>query len=344
MRTLSLSEVDGAEWNLFVERAQDSHYLQSYEAALVEESSERRFLISDDVRGQLLIHRFGPLAIGEMKAGPVWRPGAVSALDEFAVDLLNTCRDEGLAFCRVGPFDPSGQMSAGSLARELKWVWSYWNPPRVVMTVQLNGNKSQTSSSFRMKSRRAKSRGVIVEESGKNGIEDLARLMDHMSERKAVASRGGEHYRRLKMAFGDRAHIFCAKHDGATIAAALVITFGDASHFVYGAFDYGSRQLYPNELMHSEIMEWSRSRGLARYELGGSCTSWPPSESEPGYGVYRFKRGLGAELRLRGAYLDVFPRPATYHAYTIAESIGLPLVAERWSDKMRVSIDRLRNR
>lgn len=344
MRLLRLSEVDHEEWNLFVERSPDSHYLQSFEAAQLNESSQLRFLISENARGHLLIHRFGPLAFGEMKAGPVWAPGAARDLEAFAPALLSACRDEGLAFCRVGPLESSYEFRARPSVRQLKWLWSYWNPPRVVMTLPLDGNGSRADSDFRMKSRRAKRQGVVVEAAGEDGIGDLARLMVQMSARKGVAARNAEYYSRLKRTFGERAHIFRAQHDGLTIAAALVVTFGDAAHFLYGAFDYGRRKLYPNELMHSEIVEWSRGLGLARYELGGSCTSWPPREEDPGYGVYQFKRRLGAELRLRGPYLDLFPQPAVYHACAIAESVGMPLVAERFNDKLRVSLERLRNR
>ena len=183
-----------------------------------------------------------------------------------------------------------------------------------------------------------------MESSSEDASIQLARLMSLLSGRKPVSTRGPRYYDHVREVFGERAQIFSAKHDGVTIAAALVVVFGQAVHFVHGAFDYEYRALYPNELLHGAIVEWSRAQGLARYELGGACTSWPPDEADPGYGVYRFKKRMGASTSLRGPYLDLFPSRTVYAASAIAESVGLPLVAERGTYKVRIAWDRLRNR
>jgi lipid II:glycine glycyltransferase (peptidoglycan interpeptide bridge formation enzyme) len=80
----------------------------------------------------------------------------------------------------------------------------------------------------------------------------------------------------------------------------------------------------PNYLLQWEAMRWARSRGCEEYDLWGV-----PDEDEPTleagfagrddglWGVYRFKRGFGGQLRRAAQSMDRVYNPLLYRAYLL---------------------------
>jgi hypothetical protein len=59
-----------------------------------------------------------------------------------------------------------------------------------------------------------------------------------------------------------------------------------------------------------------------------------PRESDPGYGVYRFKQGFGCETVTFAPFHDLVFRPTLYRLFRLGERGALPLL---W--RMRVTGD-----
>ena len=67
----------------------------------------------------------------------------------------------------------------------------------------------------------------------------------------------------------------------------------------------------PNYLLQWHAIQWLVARGYRRYDLWGAPTVM--DESDPLWGVYRFKSGFGARyVRRLGAYDHVLNRPGYY--------------------------------
>jgi lipid II:glycine glycyltransferase (peptidoglycan interpeptide bridge formation enzyme) len=125
---------------------------------------------------------------------------------------------------------------------------------------------------------------------------------------------------------GDGALVL-AEHEGALIAGLLAIATGPRAWLLYTGLVDGGRALHPNEAVWWEALCWARKQGAAVFDLGGSGTDWPPVESSPGWSVYWFKRGFGAEAVLLTGYYDLPFKPALYRGFRLLEEQVLPRVA-----------------
>jgi lipid II:glycine glycyltransferase (peptidoglycan interpeptide bridge formation enzyme) len=82
---------------------------------------------------------------------------------------------------------------------------------------------------------------------------------------------------------------------------------------MYGASSDQDRQLMPNHLLQWAAIKTARAAGCTRYDMWGAPDQF--DESDPMWGVYRFKLGFGSSTRQGlGAY-DFPVRPRLYQLY-----------------------------
>lgn len=114
-----------------------------------------------------------------------------------------------------------------------------------------------------------------------------------------------------------------ADFEGRPLASLMVFRHGKRAWYVYGASTDEERSRMPAYLLQWEAVRWARSHGCEEYDLWGV-----PDEEEAAleagfesrhdglWGVYRFKRGFGGELRRSAQALDRVYNPALYRLYT----------------------------
>jgi lipid II:glycine glycyltransferase (peptidoglycan interpeptide bridge formation enzyme) len=102
----------------------------------------------------------------------------------------------------------------------------------------------------------------------------------------------------------------------------MVFVVGYRSWYVYGASNDRERNLMPTYLLQWEAIRWARARGCEVYDMWGV-----PDEDEPVleagfetrsdglWGVYRFKRGFGGELKRAAQAMDRVYNPWLYQLY-----------------------------
>ena len=116
--------------------------------------------------------------------------------------------------------------------------------------------------------------------------------------------------------------ILVAEHDGKPLAALFVARNGKRAYYLYGASTDEERNRMPAYLLQWEAMKWARARGCEEYDLWGV-----PDEDEATleasfetrhdglWGVYRFKRGFGGEIKRAVQAMDRVYNPLLYWAY-----------------------------
>jgi hypothetical protein len=72
------------------------------------------------------------------------------------------------------------------------------------------------------------------------------------------------------------------------------------------------------------MLRWAMAQGCTTYDFGGTGTSYPPQETDKGYGVYQFKQSFGAQIVRWYGYADCVFAPARYTAFRLLER-NLPL-------------------
>jgi lipid II:glycine glycyltransferase (peptidoglycan interpeptide bridge formation enzyme) len=185
--------------------------------------------------------------------------------------------------------------------------------PRATFVVDLTTGDDQIMARFdgqvRYNARLAERKDVVIADGGVECIEEFWRLLTATAERKHFIERPLLYYRTLMERFGEDARVLLARHQGTTIAGAVVATHGRTAYYLYGASG-GDRSVKPAELLQYRAMLWAKRHGATAYDMWGIPAH--PVEGNPLYGVFRFKSGFGGRQVVYPGALDValWPMPA----------------------------------
>ena len=198
--------------------------------------------------------------------------------------------------------------------------------PRFVMRLPLTGTPEEVFARFHPKTRYnirlAERRGVTVRVG--RSMDDLRtfyRILLETARRDRFLVRGFSYYEDIwRLLVGrDLARLFLADHDGETLAGTIAFVLGDKAWYVYGASSNLRREVMPNHLLQWTMIRWAMERGCRLYDFRGVSGNLDPGD--PLYGLYRFKKGFGAELTEFIGEFDLVLRPLWYHAYAFAEPL-----------------------
>jgi peptidoglycan pentaglycine glycine transferase (the first glycine) len=205
----------------------------------------------------------------------------------------------------------------------------------------LAGMKQKTRYNVRLAARRGvsvRSIGAGDSAAGRHAERDAAlslfyKLYAETGRRDGFAIRPPDYYRDAWGTFveGGFARLFFAEFEGEALAGLMLLGFGSTAWYMYGASSARQRQRMPNYLLQWEAIRWAREQGYTLYDLWGAPDEL--DDSDPMWGVVRFKLGLGGQLA-RGLGAWDFPvSRAGYWFYTS--------VMPRYLDWLRASATRL---
>ena len=184
----------------------------------------------------------------------------------------------------------------------------------------LSAMKQKTRYNVRLSARR----GVSVRSIGAGdspperdaALSLFYQLYAETGRRDGFVIRPPEYYRDAWGSFLERglAHLFLAEFEGEAIAGLNLFFFGSTAWYMYGASSNRERRRMPNYLLQWEAIRWAREQGCTLYDLWGAPDDL--DETDPMWGVVRFKLGLGGQLaRGLGAW-DYPVSRAGYWFYT----------------------------
>jgi len=214
----------------------------------------------------------------------------------------------------------------GSLVNN-KWLMSPANiqPPRtIIMNISVTEEDIQAKmkQKTRYNIRLAEKKGVTVR--AWDDIESFHRMMLLTGGRDGFGIHSLEYYRRAYQLFHSKqmCEILVAEYEGKPLAALFVARNGNRAYYLYGASTDEERNRMPTYLLQWEAMRWAKARGCEEYDLWGV-----PDEDEKNleanfetrhdglWGVYRFKRGFGGELKRAAQAIDRIYNPLLYKLY-----------------------------
>lgn len=172
--------------------------------------------------------------------------------------------------------------------------------------------KQKTRYNVRLAGRK----GVQVRRGGPGDFGELYRMYAETSLRDKFVIRSEDYYRTVWDTFFEAGMLvpLVAEVEGEAVAGLMLFVFGEQSWYLYGMSRDAHREKMPNYLLQWEAMLASKAAGCRTYDLWGAPDVF--DESDPMWGVYRFKQGLGAyEVRGLGAW-DYALQPGVYAAYT----------------------------
>ena len=329
-----MAEISLVEWRTFLDEYPDAHLLQTGEwGELKSAFGWQAVRIRTSGLGAQILFRHLPLgftfAYMPKPLGSEWLSGRrdwTPADDEFWAEVDAVCRKKRAIFLKIEPDLWDGQLDK---ALNVEFFMSPHNiqPPRTIL-VDLNGREDEILARMKQKTRYnirlAQKKGVTVR--AWDDIPAFHRMMLTTGGRDGFGVHSLQYYRQAYELFHPTGmcELLVAEYEGEPLAALMVFAHGRRAWYLYGASSDEGRNLMPTYLLQWEAMRWARAKGCLTYDLWGV-----PDEDEATleanfetrrdglWGVYRFKRGFGGQLRRAAQAVDRVYWPLLYRLYLL---------------------------
>ena len=320
---------DRMAWDAFVAGSPTGSYMQLAAWAEVKAVNAWRAtrVVVDGPEGpigaQLLIHDLGrtPWSIGYAPRGPVGGAIAPSGLAAWTAAVRDLAAREHLSHVTIEPQVPVGEGLEATLEA------NGWRRARTVQDprtriIDLVRPEAEVWGDLRPKWRqyvnKARRDGVVIVETGEEGIPDFHRIYVETAQRAGFVHRAESAYRDVYRAFAarDAARLLFARLPGGEPAAALLLLHcGRRVIEPYGGMTVAGGESRANYLLKWEAIRSSRERSFAIYDLWGVAHP----------GIEQFKVGFGGqELRYVGAW-ELVVNPLVHGAAGGAHRIRVAL-------------------
>ena len=298
-------------------------------AAVAESSHGPRALAA----GSFLARRLGrlPAGVGYVPKGPLLDWTDLALAEHVLADLEREARKQRLLFVKidpdVDPDEPQGQ-ALTALLQQRGWLPSaeqiqFRNTALLDLTPDEEGLLAGMKPKWRYNVRLAGRRGVLVSQGGLDDLPAFYELYAETGARDGFIVRPFDYYEATWRTFlqpvddmAPSAHLLLAHADAepAPMAGLFLFCFGRTAWYLYGASSSRQRSLMPNHLLQWEAMRLARDLGCTCYDLWGAPDAL--AETDPLWGVWRFKEGLGARFAPHIGAWDYPVSRALYRSYT----------------------------
>ncbi len=176
----------------------------------------------------------------------------------------------------------------------------------------LAGMKSKTRYNIRLAGRK----GVTVRKGTADDFPLFASMYQETAQRDQFTIRPIEYYLDAWNAFyqAGMALPLIAEYEEQPLAALIVIREADRAIYMYGASTNRERKRMPNYLLQWEAIRWAKNQSCTTYDFWGAPNEFV--ESDPLWGVWRFKDGFQGQVVWHIGAWDYVVRPFWYWAYT----------------------------
>jgi len=329
-------ELSFNEWKVFIANHPEAHILQTGEWGELKSAFgwEAVRVVSGEVGAQILFLRL-PLGftLAYMPKGPVVDDGRQTKHDgRWSVDnglwseIDRACSARHAVFLKIEP-DAWDTDDWSLITGHWSLITSPYNiqPPRTVI-VNLRGSEDEILARMKQKCRYnirlAEKKGVIVRPW--DDLEAFHRMLLITGERDVFGVHSLAYYRRAYELFhpAGMCELLVAEHADKPLAALMAFASGKCAWYFYGASTDEERNRMPTYLLQWEAMRWAKERGCENYDLWGvpdedeaTLEGHFTTRSDGLWGVYRFKRGFGGELKRAAQAMDRVYNPLLYRLY-----------------------------
>ena len=312
------------DWQQFIENHPHAHVLQTGEWGELKSAFgwDAVQIISGDFGAQILFRKLPMgLTVGYMPKPVTGRQLEVGS-EQFWNEVGTVCRKKHAIFLKVEPdeWEPT-DFSLAAFSLSLHNI----QPPRTIV-VDLQGSEDDILTRMKQKTRYnirlAAKKDVIVRVW--DDLEGFHQMMLVTGGRDGFGVHSLDYYRRAYELFhpAGMSEILLAEFEGRPLAALMVFARGGRSWYMYGASTDEERNRMPTYLLQWEAMRWAREHGAQEYDLWGvpdedeATLEAQFTERNDGlWGVYRFKRGFGGEVKRAAQALDKIYKPLLYKFY-----------------------------
>ncbi len=313
-------------WDEFLEQFSNVHLLQSSQWGSLKSKFgwDVSHIISGDTGVQIL---FRKMAFGFRWAyipkGPIgnnWK-GIWPLIDQ-------ECRCRRAVFLKVEPDLWDGdplltEFQSTGFHPSLHEI----QPPRTII-VNLDASQDEILARMKQKTRYnirlASKKGVDIHPS--NDVQRFYKLIQDTGERGNFGVHSLEYYQMAYDIFSSvrMCELIVAEYQGELLAALMAFRYGKRAWYFYGASSERHRNLMAPYTVQWGAIKWAQSQGCLEYDLWGvpdfdleTLEAEFLNRNDGLWGVYRFKRGFGGELRRVIGTWDRVYNPVLYLIYRL---------------------------
>ncbi len=195
--------------------------------------------------------------------------------------------------------------------------------PRYVFRLNIKGKtEDEIFARFHQKTRYnirlAIKKGVTIKEGTKEDLKDFHKIMVETGARDGFIIRSLEYFEKMYDNLApDHMKLLMAYYEDKPISGVIPIMYGNKTWYLYGASSNEHRNLMPNYLLQWEMIKLAIARKSDIYDLRG--VSGVVDENHPQYGLYRFKKGFGAEFTEFIGEIYIPFKKVKYNLYKFSE-------------------------
>ncbi len=331
-----LEEKDKEAYTKFLEGHKRCNFQQSLEWGKVKSFWTNEVVLAEDKEGNIIgsisvlirkIPIFGNLMYSSR--GPVCDIHNVEVLKQLTDGIKVLAKKYKAMVIKIEPDIKSDDKEFRKLAESLGYKikddfkdFSEEIQPRYVFRLDIkdktedevfNGFHSKTRYNIRLAGRK----GVTVKEGTKEDLKDFHKIMIETGARDGFIIRPLEYFEKMYDELGENhMKVLMAYYEGKPISGVIPIMYGNKTWYLYGASSNQYRNVMPNYLLYWEMIKMSIARGDDMFDLRGV-----PGIADNSNGLYRFKKGFGAEYTEFIGELFIPFKPLTYKMYKISEKI-----------------------
>lgn len=329
-----------AEWDAFVEAHPQGSVLQTTRWAQLKNqfgwSSHRVWLRREGelVAGAQVLFRsalLGMVRMAYIPHGPLVDWGNEEQVAVLLNQIDHSCYQHRAGILKMEPLlwqedVPPEQWQALCEEHGLNADTDTIQPPRTLV-VDLRPDEDEILAAMKQKTRYnvrlAGRRDVTVREGTIEDIPAFNALMQATGQRNEFGVHDPAYYHAAFRLFApEHAALLLAEYEGQLLAGIMVFATGQRAAYLYGASSNEERQRMPTYLLQWEAIRWAKARGCTEYDLWGVPDA-PEETLEADFtdrndglwGVYRFKRGFGGELRRTVGSADRVYNKLLYRLY-----------------------------
>jgi lipid II:glycine glycyltransferase (peptidoglycan interpeptide bridge formation enzyme) len=200
-------------------------------------------------------------------------------------------------------------------------------PPQTIL-IDLRPSPEDILANMKQKTRYnirlAAKKGITTRQGITADLPAFVQLMQLTGQRDSFGIHTPLYYQAAFEIFAEKGQValWLAEFEERPLAAMMVFMHGRTAYYLYGASSNDERERMPNYAVQWAAMEWAKTRGCHWYDLWGIPDA-PEEELEANFtnrheglwGVYRFKRGFGGQLKRTVGATDRVYNSLAYKLY-----------------------------
>lgn len=318
-----------AEWNQYLLRHPNAHLLQTGEWGELKSAFgwEPVRMIDGDVGVQIL---FRKLPMG-FTIGYLPKPLDSESLLVHGKwlwqEIDSICKHHRAIFLKLEPDVWEGENPSQTIDHSLLITSPHNIQPPRTMIIDIKGDENEILTRMKQKTRYnirlAEKKGVTVR--AWKDLEFFHKMLLLTGKRDGFGVHSLEYYQRAYDLLHPKqmGELLLAEFEGKPLAALFVAKNGKRAYYLYGASADEERNRMPTYLLQWEAIKWAKTCGCEEYDLWGvpdndeaTLESSFENRHDGLWGVYRFKRGFGGELKRAVQARDRVYNSWLYWAYS----------------------------